>query len=129
LQDINKESRNISRKIVDNITALIILAYIKQNESDEVGITKDSVAKYMHDKGFCSRPTTLRLIDSLFAEGFLVDRRTRKNVFHDLVVHKDLDFDDLVKKSLLQHVKEVEKELKPFESLTRHKRINLDLKI
>lgn len=127
---VNTEAKadSVNEKLVDNITALIILAYIKENESDEVGITKDNVAKYMHDKGFCSRPTTLRLIDSLLAEEILLDKRTRKNVFHDLVISGEINFDDLLKESLDLYVKEVEKSLKPLEALTKYK-INLEKRV
>ena len=110
-----------NEKLIDDIKALFILAYIKENENDETGITKDNVAKYMHEKGICSRPTTLRIIEALLAEKILLDKRTRKNVFHDLVVSEEIPFDDLLKKSLKKHIEDVEQALKPFEILTKHK--------
>jgi len=79
---------NLQSKLIESMAAITILLFIKEKENDRKGISKDRVAKYMHERGICSRPTTLKLIDSLLQAGILLDLGGRRNA-NDLIVNKD----------------------------------------
>jgi len=107
---------NLQSKLIESMAAITILLFIKEKENDRKGISKDRVAKYMHERGICSRPTTLKLIDSLLQAGILLDLGGRRNA-NDLIVNKDFDFEGLMDKSFMDHVKMIEKSLEPFKTL------------
>jgi hypothetical protein len=109
--------RNLYERLVENMTIITILAYIKENEKERIGLSKDSVAKAMNEKGVCSRPTTLKIIDSLLDQEILLDQGRGVRNSSDLVISKDFDFEGLMKESFKKHVEKLEKEIKPFGSL------------
>jgi len=107
----------LREKIIEDMQTITILSFIKEKENDRMEISKDSVARYMNEKKICSRPTTLKLIDSLLQAGILLDRgRGRKNS-NDLVVNKDFPYDKLMQESFTHHVKELQKQMEPFKGL------------
>ena len=108
---------SLKAKIIEDMETITILSFIKEKENDRVEISKDSVARYMNEKKICSRPTTLKLIDSLLQAEILLDRgRGRKNS-SDLVVNRDFPYEELMQESFMDHYKELQKSLKPFKSL------------
>jgi hypothetical protein len=115
-------------KVLESMQALTIMQYIKENENNDIGITKDSVAKAMHEKGVCSRTTTLKIIDSLLQAGVLLDQRRKRNEFHDLVVNKDIDIKRLVRKKFQDHVEEIKKGAEPLESLIEDEKFRRKIK-
>jgi len=119
---------NWFEKVLESMQALTIMQHIKENENSDIGITMDSVAKVMHDKGVCSRTTTLKIINSLLQAGILLDQKRKRNEFHDLVVNKDIDFKRLLKKKFRNHVEEIKKGLEPFESLIEDKKFKHKIK-
>jgi len=105
--------------------AIAILDFIKEKEieGDQVRITKDKVAKYMNEKGICSRPTTLNLLTFFLEEGILLEKQRRNKYAHNLVVNKDFDYQGLFEELILYYFNYMEESLKPFESLIKNKKI------
>ena len=100
----------------------------QENENSDIGITMDSVAKVMHDKGVCSRTTTLKIINSLLQAGILLDQKRKRNEFHDLVVNKKVNFELIVKKKFQAYAEEIKKGVEPFESLIEDKNFKRKIK-
>lgn len=94
---------------------LTILAFIKENENDRGGLSKERVAKVMHEKGICSRPTTLKIIDSLLDQEILLEQGRGFRNSSDLVVSKDFPFKELMKESFAKHYEKLEKSIDPFK--------------
>jgi hypothetical protein len=109
--------RELEERLVKNMTIITILAFIKENENEKIGLSKDSVAKAMNEKGVCSRPTTLKIIDSLLQAGILSDKGRGARNSSDIVVSKGYDFEGLMRQSFEHHIHEIQKSIKPFESL------------
>jgi hypothetical protein len=105
---------------------LTILEFIKSSENDKTTITMDKVAKYMNDndKGvICSRPTTLKYLSSLLAEGILLEKNRRNKYFHDLVIDENYDFLGLLEEIFLYQVERLNELLQPFQILVKDKKI------
>jgi hypothetical protein len=71
----------------------------------------------MNEKGVCSRPTTLKIIDSLLQAGILSDKGRGARNSSDIVVSKGYDFEGLMRQSFEHHIQEIQKSIKPFEGL------------
>lgn len=110
-------SRDLYERLVENMTIITILAFIKENENDKIGLSKDRVAKAMNEKDVCSRPTTLKIIDSLLQAGVLLDKGRGVRNSSDIVVSKDFPFEGLMRESFIEHVKKLEKSNEPFKNL------------
>jgi hypothetical protein len=108
---------NLKEKIIQDMVTITILSFIKEEEREREEVSKDRVAKYMNEKRICSRPTTLKIIDSLLQAEILLDRGRGKRNSSDLVVNKDFPYDKLMQESFTHHVKEREKQMEPFKGL------------
>lgn len=118
---VTKSSTDPMAKVIENMQALTIIQFIKENQNPEIGLTMDRVAKAMHEKGVCSRPTTLKLIDELLRVGVLLDQKRKKNEFHDLIVNPDKDFKPLLKKKFRKYVEDIKQGFDLYESLIEDK--------
>jgi hypothetical protein len=108
---------SLHEKIIHDMAMITILAFIKENEKERIGLSKDGVAKAMHDKDICSRPTTIKIIDSLLQAEILLDQgRGTKNA-SDLVVNKNFPYEKLMQQSFAEYVKRLKKDIEPFKSL------------
>jgi hypothetical protein len=108
---------DLYERLVKNMTIITILAFIKENENDRIGLSKDSVAKAMNERDVCSRPTTLKIIDSLLQAGILLDKGRGVRNSSDIVVNKDFDFEGLMRQSFKDHYEKLKKDIDPFRSL------------
>lgn len=72
--------------------------------------------------------TTLKLIDSLLQAGILLDLRGKRNA-NDLTINKNFDFEDLMNRSFMDHVKTIEKSLGPFKTLIKNRKIKGKAKV
>lgn len=102
-------------RLVKDMQAITILAFIKENENDRGGLSKERVAKVMREKGICSRPTTLKIIDSLLDQEILLEQGRGFRNSSDLVVSKDFHFKELMKESFAKHYEKLEKSIDPFK--------------
>lgn len=119
---------NLYKKLIENIQAITILAFIKENEDDRRGVSKDGVAREMHEKQICSRPTTIKIIDSLLLQGILVEGGRGTRNASDLVVSKDFDFEGLMKDSFQRHYEKLIKSIDPFKPYIRNGTLNYNIK-
>jgi hypothetical protein len=117
---------SLKEKIIKDMATVTILSFIKEKENDRMEISKDTVAKYMSDKEICSRPTTLKLIDSLLQAEILLDRGRGRRNSSDLVVNNDFDYEGLMKDSFDNYIKQVKKSIEPYSPLIKKGVIKLD---
>ena len=107
----------LQEKLIENMVAIAILTFIKEHETDKIGISKDMVAKFMNERDICSRPTTLKIIDSLMQAGLLLDQGRKRKNSSDLVVSKDFNFKKLMQSSVGQYLNKLEESIKPLKYL------------
>jgi hypothetical protein len=112
----------LRKRLVEDIIIITILHYIKENERDIRGISKDKVAKVMHEKNICSRATTLKIIDSLIQAEIVKDRGTGRKNFNNLAVNESFNLEEIMQQSFDNYVKQVEKNLQPFVQLIKKKK-------
>jgi len=90
------EPRDTIKLILDYQTARI-LGYIstynkglkEKNKEDRRGLTKDMVAKEMHDRDICSRLTTLKKLDQLLQREIILDKKVKAKSFSVLEINHD----------------------------------------
>jgi hypothetical protein len=92
------------------------LSFIKEKENDRMETSKEIVAKFMNEKEICSRPTTLKIIDSLLQADILKDRGGRRNS-SDLIVNKEFKYEEFMDTSFKERLKELQKSISPFKDL------------
>lgn len=102
-------------RLIKDMQAISIVAFIKENENDRGGLSKERVAKVMHEKGICSRPTTLKIIDSLLDQGILLEQGRGFRNSSDLVVSKEFPFKKMMNESFAKHVEKLKKSFDPFK--------------
>jgi len=119
---------NLYNKLIENVAAITILAFIKENKDDRRGVSKDGVARVMHEKEICSRPTTIKIIDSLLQQGILVEGGRGTRNASDLVVSKDFDFEGLMKDSFQRHYEKLMKSIDPFKPYIHNGTIDYNVK-
>jgi hypothetical protein len=110
---------SLKEKIIEDMAMITILAFIKDRQNERMEISKDTVAKYMNEKEICSRPTTLKLIDSLLQADILLDRGRGRRNSSDLVVNETFPFEELMQESFDNYIKRAEKGLEPFATLIK----------
>lgn len=115
-------------KVKESTEALIIMQYIKKNQNSNIGLTMDRVAKVMHERGVCSRITTLKIINSLLEDRLLFDQKRKANEFHDLIVNTEYDFKRILKNKILYQIEEIKKGLEPFDSLLEDSKSKVTIK-
>jgi len=119
----------LKKRLIEDLTAITILQYIKENERDPRGISKDRVAKVMHEKDVCSRATTLKIIDSLIQAEIIKDRGSGRRNFNNLMVDESFPFEDIMKESFYNYASRLEKNLEPFADLIMNNKIKDKAKI
>jgi len=106
----------LKKKLTEDMAAIAILQYVKDNER---GMSKDRVAREMHERNICSRPTTLKIIDSLIQAEILKNRGGTRKKTNDLVVNEAFQFEEIMQESFDNYIKQAEKSLEPFATLIK----------
>ena len=95
----------LKKKLTEDMAAIAILQYVKDNER---GMSKDRVAREMHERNICSRPTTLKIIDSLIQAEILKNRGGTRKKTNDLVVNEAFQFEEIMQESFDNYIKQAE---------------------
>src|SRR4030095_15465749 len=108
-----------------NEKEIAILEYIKKNENDPKKLTINQVASDLDKKGLCSRLTTNKIIFNLMNLNILKDEKIG-NKFHKLKINEEYYYDfNKLEEELLKY--QIQKTLKPFETLLKNKKMEVHL--
>ena len=91
-----------------------LLMFIKENENDETGISRERLVKYMNAKNISSRVTTLNMINVLLQERALIDDDS-KPFQSNLKINPNFDFRELWAELLVSEHSKVNQKLEPLK--------------
>jgi hypothetical protein len=129
---LNNIERNISDTIIKmaldkNRQLIPLLGFVKDNENDEKGISREKVVKYMLKENLSSRITTLNMINALLQEEILIDDKT-KSYESNLKVNPSFDFYRLLLDAIRYRLEDLKKALEPFEKIIKDKKVKVEEK-
>lgn len=114
----------LRKRLIEDMATISILQYIKNNEDNPRTMSKDRVAREMHEKNICSRSTTLKIIDSLIQAEIVKDREDGRRNVNNLIINETFQFEEIMQQSFDNYIKEVAEEAEPFAILIKKGIIN-----
>jgi hypothetical protein len=114
--EIETSNAIIKMFLEKNPQLLPLLMFIKKNEDDVKGLSKQKVVNYMQKEDISSKVTTLTMIDRLLDAEILIDPSTR-HYQSTLKINPQFNFYQLLIDAIYYKMKDVANSLKPLEQI------------